>query len=211
MVRGEGEEALSCRWANLTAYWGRDGGAGGSRPLRLHAEPLKLLVHCSFARPPGSPMSRVHLPSVPFKGCAAILLEYLCPLCDKCTLLSLEHAAKQPPPPTEGLFSWCSLRREELFRWRMEEGRVPRHGPAFAKVEGAGSRTHKEFWRRAEAAVPPSPSPLPQTDALMESALGMASLKSLFSPRCQKFSCSFYNHSIWPGGIYFFPTEKNSH
>lgn len=50
-------------------------------------------------------MSRVPFLSVPFKGCAALLLEYLCPLCIEYTLLSPEHVAKQPLPPTEGPFS----------------------------------------------------------------------------------------------------------
>lgn len=69
-----------------------------------------MLVHPSPACPLGSLVFHVRLLSVPFKGCAAIPLEWPCPLCVEYILLSTEHTAELPPPlPAEGPFSWYSL------------------------------------------------------------------------------------------------------
>lgn len=82
--------------------------------------------------------------------------------------------------------------------------------------DGGGSQTsrggwelesRREFWRRAVAAEPPPLSPLPPTDALMDSALGMASLQSLFSPPVPKVQLQLLQPFGMVRGDLFFPNR----
>lgn len=54
-----------------------------------------MLVYPSLPNP-GSLVSSVRLLSVPFMGCAAVPLEWPCPLCVEYILLPTEHVASSP-------------------------------------------------------------------------------------------------------------------
>lgn len=194
-------EALSRRWAGFGPLLsgGREGGTA--------------VLKAWFATPVNARAPQPCLPSwilgvlcasVPLKGCASFPLEWPCPLCVEYAPLSPEHVATPPPPhkgPSLGVLYTVTLPVLGTLEPTEERRQVAHRVPCLLQGGGASSTQRRGCARelgteKGRGSCPSRSVPSPSDPRFGGIMAEYGFEKVSFLHWCQKFSCSFHNHSM---------------